>query len=239
MARQTVTNSEAIPDYLELTTNQLLEAYGAGRHIPGSGSAAALSALIAIELMRTVCKLTLQKPKYSQVHKELELIMDSLEKDYKPRMRELFAEDISIFNLVSTNRILRDGAVTPAERNRYSRSALLHQRAATTIPLEISRLALAMLPFAITIFDRGFKSARGDSGVAISNLLSAISGSLFIVFLNLKPFRRGKWSRETQRLAEQVAGEFARSQRQAFAKVLELYEEGLLEEEKQLVLNFP
>lgn len=236
MAKDTV--SKGLPDYLELPTSQLLEAYGAGSHIPGSGSAAALSALIAIELMRTVCKLTLQKPRYRAVHKELELIATRLETDHKPRLRQLFSEDIRVFNDVSVNRIRRDGSLTPRDRERYSRLALRHQRKATTIPLDICRLALETLPLAIVVFDKGFKSARGDSGVAISNLLSAISGSLFIVFLNLRSFRRGKWLREIRGAAEELAREFGTNQRQAFTKVLELYEEGLLDDEKQLRFDF-
>lgn len=41
-------------NYLSLPADELLDAFGGGSHIPGSGSAAAFSGLMAIELMRTV-----------------------------------------------------------------------------------------------------------------------------------------------------------------------------------------
>lgn len=229
---------ETIPDYLEFPANQLLEAYGAGSHIPGSGSAAALSALLAIELLATVCKLTLQKPRYSKVHKEFRVILDTLETEHKSKVRSLFAEDIASFNAVSKNRILRDGAVTKKDRDRYDRMALQNQREATRIPLELGRTALSILPIALTVFDNGFKGARGDSGVAISNLLSAVSGTLYIVLLNLKSFRKSRWRQETRSSAEKLAKDFESGTRTAFAKILELYEEGLFEKEKQLSFSF-
>ncbi len=43
MAEQAELALETKTDYLELPASQLLDAYGGGSHIPGSGSAAAFS----------------------------------------------------------------------------------------------------------------------------------------------------------------------------------------------------
>jgi len=226
-------------DYLALPARELLEEYGAGKHVPGSGSAAALSALIAVELIRTVCKLTLKKPKYKQSHGRLDYIQNRVEKEFKPRLIELFKQDIEAFNRVSVYRTHRDKADNPNEKRRLNTESLKEQKQATEIPLEICKLSLELLPLALAVFEEGFKSARGDSGVAVSNLLSAISGGLFIIFLNLKSFKKSRWLEETKQNAEDLTRQFYRYQARAFAKVLELYEEGLLDSDKQLRFQLP
>ncbi len=229
---------EVKKDYLELPAKQLLEEYGSGRHVPGSGSASALSALIAIELMRTVCKLTLTKPKYKESHKRLEYIQNRLEAEFKPRLTELFKQDIEVFNRVSIYRMQRDSSKDAKEKKKLNTESLKQQKQATETPLEICRLCLEMLPLSLAVFEEGFKSARGDSGVAISNLLSAISGGLFIIFLNLKSYKKSRWLDRIKHDAEELTREFYRYQTRAFTKVLELYEEGLLDSEKQLKFEF-
>lgn len=235
---QTSLNFELKEDYLALPAKQLLEEYGAGNHIPGSGSASALSALIAIEMMRTVCKLTLTKPQYKQHYSELEYVLSQLENNYKPKLMSLFRDDIYVFNLVSKHRVARNNAQNENEKEHHRQKALEQLKKGTEIPMQICELCLEMLPLAITIFDNGFKSARGDSGVAISNLLSATSGSLFIIFLNLKSYWKSKWLSETKAKAENLARRFNQFQNEAYRKVLELYEEGLTDEDKQLQFEF-
>jgi methenyltetrahydrofolate cyclohydrolase len=226
-------------DYLTLPARELLEEYGAGSHVPGSGSAAALSALIAVELMTTVCKPTLKKLNYKKSHRTMEYIRGRIEKEFKPRLIELFKQDIEAFNKVSVYRTLRDKSDNPNERRRLNAKSLREQKQATEIPLEICMLSLELLPLGLAVFEEGFKSARGDSGVAISNLLSAISGGLFIIFLNLKSFKKSQWLEETKQIAEDLTRQFYRYQSKAFAKVLELYEEGLLDSDKQLRFPLP
>jgi methenyltetrahydrofolate cyclohydrolase len=211
-------------DFLALPTKDLLEKYGKGSHIPGSGSAAALTALLGIEMMKTVCKLTLQKSTYRKEHIQMEFILTQLESKYKPKLIALFEEDIKVFHSISMLRIERDNTKEPKRKEELNRKALNEQRTATEIPIQICEISLEILGLAIAIFDRGFKSARGDSGVAISNLLSSVSGGLFIIFLNLKPFRKSEWLEKTKTKAEDLAKRYNNFQVIAFEKVLELYE---------------
>lgn len=229
---------EVEKDFLELPTKQLLEAYGAGSHIPGSGSASALSALFGIELLKTVCILTCRKEAYKEVHSKLQYIQIRLETEFKPRLTELFRQDIEAFNLVSKLRVQRDQAIDSKERDRFRKLALEAQKKATEIPIQICSTCLEILPLAFAIFEEGFKSARGDSGVGISNLLSAISGGLFVIFLNLVSYRKSQWRDETKRRAEELASQLSAFQNKAYTKVLELYEENLLDDEKQLQFEF-
>jgi formiminotetrahydrofolate cyclodeaminase len=108
------------------------------------------------------------------------------------------------------------------------------QKDGTHIPLEICKTCMEIIQYAITIFDKGFPSARGDSGVAISNLLAGISGSLFVVFLSLKNYKESKWLVEMTRQAETLIYKYDALHKEAFKRVMNLYTENV--DENQLLL---
>lgn len=223
-------------NYLELPAKDLLDAFGKGSHIPGSGSAAAFSGLMAIELMKTVVQLSLSKPEYERYKTEFELILNRLNKIAKPGFTKYFNNDIQVFHKVSYHRRLRDNAKTEEKRNEHRNFANEKLREATDIPLDICESSLDLLPTAFTVFDNGFKGARGDSGVAISNLLSSAQGTLFIVFLNLKTFQKSKWKEERMQRAVDLATRFTKLQKDAYSRVVTLYNENT--DSKQLTLDF-
>lgn len=214
-------------DYLILPTSELLEKFGEGNHIPGSGSASALSALLAIELMITVCKLTLTKEKYKSVYEEITFIQSQLESLHKPKLKEHFIKDIEVFDQVSKIRRKRDKEKNAMVKNLLARQATEKLKDATEIPIEICRQSLTLTIYAFSIFDKGFQSAQGDSGVAISNLLSAISGSLFVTLINLKTGRKSKWNEKLRNTTEALAKEYQKTHREAIKRVLSLYNEGI------------
>lgn len=223
-------------NYLELPAKDLLDAFGKGSHIPGSGSAAAFSGLMAIELMKTVVQLSLSKPEYDRYKSEFKLILKRLSETAKPDFTNFFNNDIQVFHKVSYHRRLRDTAKTEEKRNEHRLSANEKLREATDIPLDICESSLDLLPTAFTIFDNGFKGARGDSGVAISNLLSSAQGALFVVFLNLKTFQKSKWKDERMERSVDLATRFTKLQKDAYSRVVTLYNENT--DSKQLTLDF-
>ncbi|PLK44969.1 cyclodeaminase/cyclohydrolase family protein [Emticicia sp. TH156] len=230
-------------NYLTLPTNDLLDKFGEGMHIPGAGSAAAFPGLLAIELMKTVCKLTIarQEDKYVAVRTEFKIILEELENEIKPRLMELFQKDISVFNEVSQHRIQRDKAKlenNEKEERKMARLANERLKDATEIPLEIARTCLGVIDYAFAIFDRGFQSARGDSGVAISNLLSAISGALFVTLINIRTGRKSQWIEKLREEAEKIGNTYNTKQKLALTKVFELYKEGIDTQDYQLKLIF-
>lgn len=229
-------------NYLKLPADELLEKFGEGSHIPGSGSAAAFSGLLGVELMRTVCKLTLKREedKYIQVRREFTIILEQIDK-IKMTLIELFQKDAEIFNEVSKYRVLRDKAKkenNEKEEKKFAKIANDKLREATEIPLEISQTCLNLVDYGFTIFDKGFQSARGDSGVAISNLLSAISGSLFVTLLNIRTGRKSQWNEKLREDAEKIGQRYNTKQKLALTKVLDLYKEGIDLKDYQLKLNF-
>lgn len=95
-------------DYLAVPAKELIEAFGRGSHIPGSGSASALSGLIGVELMKTVLKLSIEREVYEVHHKEFEFILKSIDDKYIGIFKDLFNSDIKVFHEVSFYRRLRD-----------------------------------------------------------------------------------------------------------------------------------
>lgn len=231
-------NKDELFNYLELPTTELLEKFGKGSHIPGSGSAAALSGLIALELMKTVCKLTQTKPEYIEVHAEMKLIQDKLEQEFKPKLIDLFYKDSIEFGKVSQKRMLRDAEKDEKLKEKYGREAAELLRIATDIPIETCKTCIKLMELALVIFDDGYKATRGDAGVAISNLLAGISGSLFVVLLNIKVARKSKWSVNKRAEAEDLAKQYTKIHRDSFSRVINLYKDGLPDGQTEIPFEY-
>lgn len=213
--------------YLELPTSELLNKFGKGSHTPGSGSAAALSSLIAVELLTTVCKLTQTKETYSNVHAQMAYIQQQLENEYKPKLIEIFYKDSIEFGKVSEKRIQRDAEQDEKLKEKYGREAADLLRKATEIPIELCETCFKLMDLALSIFDNGYKATRGDAGVAISNLLAGISGTIFVILLNIKVGRKSAWTESKRKEAEKLAERYIQIQKDAFSRVINLYQDGL------------
>lgn len=176
---------------LDISTVELLDKFGAGKHKPGSGSAAAFQAMIASKLLITVIGITnrptLQK-KYSSFLPTLLKYLDDLETRIFPQLSELFINDAIEFDKAIELRTLRNQQVDPIYKNQLRREALEQMKVAIAIPLDISDLSIELCEIANYVFDNAFKSARGDSHVAFSGAVAALAGSLSIIRLNLLQF---------------------------------------------------
>jgi formiminotetrahydrofolate cyclodeaminase len=171
-----------------LQTSQLLKEFGAGNAKPGSGSAAALQALIATQLIHTVIDLTTcpeKRDRYPAVQEQFLRIDGEITDRIYPRLVHLFEEDSILFGQTVDYRKLRDNASDPSERKKYDDLSKAGLIPAINIPLEITRLSFELGEFASYVFNNGFKAALGDSNVALNAAASAIAGYLSIIELNL------------------------------------------------------
>ncbi|HEY4325857.1 MAG TPA: cyclodeaminase/cyclohydrolase family protein [Mucilaginibacter sp.] len=190
---------------ITLPTDKLLEKFGAGSHKPGSGSAAALQGMLATQLMRTVIGLTADERRREKYRDHLEELL-RIDKEIKDRvygqLLSLFQRDSEEFDKAIQLRDARDLETDPARQKVLTQAATDALIPATELPLEIAKLCLELSMFGIYIFDYGFRSARGDSAVAINSAVSAVSGCLSIVNLNLLSFGNNEW---TERIRSEVA----------------------------------
>jgi formiminotetrahydrofolate cyclodeaminase len=208
---------------LDLPAGTLLEKFGAGSHSPGSGSAAALMGLLSCRLIMTVAKLSLERDAYRKDHAKIRLLAERIQDQREPALREFFQRDAEAFDRVIQERLARDKAPKDsAERRRHSDHALEHLRVATDIPFQIAETCLTLIDDGTSIFDMGFKAARGDTGAAISAAVAGAMSSVFVINLNLKSFRGSEWATEKRARCDRLQDVLSKKQLEALERVMTL-----------------
>lgn len=216
-----------IPNFLQLPTSQLLDEFGAGRHKPGSGSAAALLGLVACKMMQTVVTVTRRNTTYAANIPQLEFVASVLATRNEPFFRDAVQRDSEQFDRYYKATMAKRAATDAAERRRLTDRAREELMPATEIPLDIARHGLDTAERGMIVYDLGVRHARGDSGVAVSAALSACSGALFIVYLNLLQFREGRWAQGIRSTADGIAERFQQLQFEQFSRVSSIQLEGV------------
>ena len=170
---------------IELSTNKLLEKFGAGKHKPGSGSAAAFQGLLSAQLIRTVIDLSKSRIAYKKWRSSFENMEQELEMRIYPTLANLFQLDSEQFHRVIELRNALKATINPVTKRDLKQELDDALLPATQTPIAIAKLCVELAEFGIFLFDNGFQSARGDSGVALNNAIGTITGCLSIINLNL------------------------------------------------------
>lgn len=220
-----------------LPTTQLLERFGAGKHVPGSGSAAAFSGILACKLCLTVIKITREKEDYVAVEPQMNFIEAQIVNILEPALFDAFQKDSDEFDKVIQVRLQRNQETDPKKRKQLTDQARELLRPATEVPVQTCELCHSVCQHAISLFDLGFQSARGDSGTAATLALAGASGALFTCYLNLKEFRSGTWAKEIRRRCDQLLQRSTDLQLDLFSRVARLQEEGIEPSAVQLELK--
>lgn len=190
---------------LDYPSKDLLEKFGKGGHKPGSGSAAAFQGMLATKLLNTVIAITCgdkYKEKYKEVVPELlKKDMDLSERIF-PSLEELFQKDAVLFDKVIQLREERDKETDLQRLNNLKLKAQEALKPATEILLQIGDNCADIAYHAAFVFDKGFKAAKGDSGVALNGAVAALGGCLSVIDLNLAYFGCDQW---TINVREQLA----------------------------------
>src|SRR5690606_6116089 len=185
-------------------------AFGAGSHKPGSGSAVAGQVMLSVKLMKTVIKLT-RDPKRSKWYQEglaeLQRIESVIDRIY-PRLRELFQLDSDQWGKVIELREARDAETNRMRRRELAKQALQAQIPATETLIEIAELCVQVAGMALIVFDKGYKSASGDSAVAVHSAIGALGGCIPIIDLNLLSFDGDGWTENVRRKTQNLRLEY-------------------------------
>jgi formiminotetrahydrofolate cyclodeaminase len=230
-------SSPEIPNFLQLPTHALLDEFGAGRHKPGSGSAAALHGLVACKMMQTVITVTRRNASYAQNISQLNFVGQALLTRNESFFRDAVQKDSEQFDRYHKAVMLKRAATDATERRYLADNARNELIPATEIPLDIARHGLETAERGMVVYDLGVRHARGDSGVAVSAALSSCSGALFIVYLNLLQFREGVWARTTRATADSIAERFQALQFEQFRRVVRIQAEGVEVPQPELQLG--
>ena len=192
---------------IELSTKKLLKKFGAGGHKPGSGSAAALQGMLSAELLLTVIELTAEFKKsdvYESVLPELIAISGDIANRILPALEKMFQDDSDQFAKTIALRKDRDNESDPAARKKLSIAARKQLKIATEMPFKIAGMCVDLAIYGSVVFSKGFRSARGDSAVAIHGAVAAVGGCLSIIDLNLLTFQPSEWKARMERDLDEV-----------------------------------
>lgn len=182
-------------DLSRITVDELLKKFGAGSHIPGSGSAMAFQGMMACQLILTVIDLTCHPKrykKYNSVIPEFHRIKSQIETKIYPKIKDIFLEDSIQFNKVIINREKRDKLkdelleVNVGEYRLLAEDAINELVYSTELILNLAGILSDLTKLAFYVFDNGFKTVRGDSGTSVSSIIAAIDGCVLIAELNLQ-----------------------------------------------------
>lgn len=190
--------------FLKLPADVLLNKFGSGGHAPGSGSATALIGLVAANLAYTVAQLTTKRDAYKTHHTEAAVICTRIHTILIPKLTELFQRDAEAFNKVVESRVTRDNASDATEKERLSAISLSEQKLATAIPFEIANVCMELIDHAARLFDVGFRAARGDTGVALTAAVAGVLSAVFVINLNLIPFKGNYWALQRRHECDQL-----------------------------------
>lgn len=184
---------------IDLVTKTLLEKFGAGEHKPGSGSASAFHGMLSAKLLITVIDLTCRpnrKENYKGKRKDLLHIREDIQSRLYPTIERLFQEDSDLFDKVIKLRRERDEIDRNKDWSLYREKTAAAEdalRRATELPISIAQNCYETGKYAETVFDHGFKSARGDSGVALQCAISGMASCLSVIELNLTKLPADAW----------------------------------------------
>lgn len=184
----------------------MFDELGKGKGMPGSGCVSLISAISGLQLLMSVCKLTLAKDKYEHVHEELSKIVSDLDEDYLPKLTRLCDEDVAIVHELFRIRGLRDKETDEAKKEEYKKQALAQLRKATESVADICGTCLDIIPGALFVYDKGLKSAKGDAAVVICNLLATVAGALYMTLFNIKLAGENDWVHDIRSEVETYFG---------------------------------
>lgn len=208
---------------LNLKASELLSKFGAGNATPGSGSAAALQGILAAQLLLTVIELTNDSRRfasYSHCLPRLLEIKENLQLGIIPNLEQLFQDDSDQFDVVIRLRTEKDKATEALTKRQKNDEVLSATVIATEYPIQIARNCVELGKIALEVFDLGFKSARGDSGVAVNLAISGIAGSLSIIELNLLSFSENGWTKQIRETCDILMGDLDDLQYQSRQRLL-------------------
>lgn len=191
---------------LDMPARHMLDEFGKGIGMPGSGPVAIVSTMSGLHLLVSICKLTLNKEKYHWVHQEMRDIEKSILEEYLPRLDKIMHEDADTVKNMVRMRILRDKETDPQKKQEYRTQALQHLEKATDTMIELCSICLDIIPMALHTYQVGLKSAQGDSVVALSNLLSGASSGLYMVLCNMQTGKNCQWANSKRAIVETFFG---------------------------------
>ncbi len=149
---------------------------------PGGGSVSAMVGAMAASLGSMVAAITAQKKDYAPVLAEVSEL-GAKAQVLKQKLLDAIDDDTDAFNAVLD--AMRMAKASPEEQALRTQAMERANQGATSIPLEVMRLALESLKLNAVLADKGFKQSQSDAGVGALAAMTALEGAYYNVRINL------------------------------------------------------
>jgi glutamate formiminotransferase/formiminotetrahydrofolate cyclodeaminase len=211
--------SEQTKDFtLADTTGAFAEMVAANTPVPGGGSVAAHSGMLAASLGQMVCNLTLGKKKYAEVETRIAEIKAQLE-DRGLRLRELIIEDAESFNAVmQAMKLPKETDVEKAARAEQINEAT---RGAILVPMKTAGVSLEVLILLAELGNIGNQNALSDAAVGGQLANTAVKGAFYNVLINLSSLTDQEEAAEFREEIDKIVEEASRIATQIEAKMIQ------------------
>ncbi len=166
--------------------------------VPGGGSVAAHSGMLAASLGQMVCHLTLGKKKYAEVETRIKEIKLQLE-DKGLRLRELITEDAESFDAVM--QAMKLPKETDAEKTERANQINEATRSAILVPMKTAGVSLEVLILLAELASIGNQNALSDVAVGGQLANTAVKGAFYNVLINLSSLTD---KQEAEKFREQI-----------------------------------
>ena len=174
--------AEGSQDSVGLGGAEFLDALAAGTPTPGGGSAAAYTGAAAAALVAMVARLTIGKKKYAAVESQMSLVLEQaleLQRDLSAAV----SQDADAFTAVmQAFKMPKDTPADAAARTKTIAAATMH---AAQIPLQVARMAVAVMGLTEQVVTNGNINAITDGGTAAAMAHAALVGAGYNVRVNL------------------------------------------------------
>jgi len=180
---------------LTQTMEDFLQDLASSSPAPGGGSVAALCGALGASLVAMVCRLTVDKPKYSQVSDQLRQVLSEAE-GLRQQFAQLVERDTQVFNTVmEAFRMPKD---TDDQKRQRAAAIQGATRKAAEVPLEVQALSARLLELTQVAAAKGNVNSVSDAGVAAEMACAAARSAALNVKINLGSLKDQAWVAEVE-----------------------------------------
>lgn len=172
--------------------------------VPGGGGASALVGSLGAALGSMVCNLTLGKKKYAEVQDKIAEILEKTEA-LKNELYLQISRDAEVFEPLSKAYGLPSGT----DEEKIKKAEVMEEalKEASTVPLEIARLAVEAIKLHSELLPIGSRLAVSDVGVGVALCKSALLGAVLNIYINTKSMTDREYAENINAKAESLVKE--------------------------------
>ncbi|MDR3667886.1 MAG: cyclodeaminase/cyclohydrolase family protein [Ignavibacteriaceae bacterium] len=163
-----------------------LEELSSNSPTPGGGNVSAFCGTLASSLGIMVCNLTIGKKKYLDSEEELKGIKEKLEKAKNEFLTLSTDDNLAFDRVMESFRLPKDTEEQKSARSQKIETATI---AAGLVPYRVISLCKIIIPYLMTISEKGNQNSLSDTGVAFSLTSTAAHGAFLKVLINFSSYK--------------------------------------------------